>query len=333
MFTDPNIGLFEACAGGHKKLAESMIERGANNWNDGLFEACKFGHIELIELMIAYGANLEYGLFSACYSGHTEIIKLIISRKNQVSLHTFNMGMTGACQGGQKDIVEWMIQLGAYSLSAGLYSACLGGHKEIIELMIAMGATHWNWGLDGACSGGNKEIATLMIEKGAYDWNLGLSGACFGGQKEMAEWMIEKVREAGGTPDWNSALVSACAGGRREMVEFIIESSLKPSEKGAQAERVLEENRELDLNKGLGCAYYRHKDLIKLLISHGANQIDLENLTERDIEYFLLHNVSFNTKYEQLARRCVSRITFSLTNLLYPHLNNDLISIIFEHLW
>ena len=53
-----------------------------------------------------------------------------------------------------------------------LLEACEIGNKEIVEMMIEKGANNWDWGLYGACEGGNKEIVELMIEKGADDWSL-----------------------------------------------------------------------------------------------------------------------------------------------------------------
>ena len=53
-----------------------------------------------------------------------------------------------------------------------------GGNKEIVEMMIEKGADDWNEGLIIACYEGNKEIVELMIEKGADNWNRGLRYAC-----------------------------------------------------------------------------------------------------------------------------------------------------------
>ena len=69
---------------------------------------------------------------------------------------------------------------------------CFGGNKEIVELMIEKGANDWNKALRNACKGGKKEIVELMIEKGANDWNWGLRGACEGGNKEIAKIMKHK---------------------------------------------------------------------------------------------------------------------------------------------
>ncbi len=49
----------------------------------------------------------------------------------------------------------------------GLYGACKGGNINIINMMIDKGAYDWNWGLDGACKGGHIDIVKMMIANGA----------------------------------------------------------------------------------------------------------------------------------------------------------------------
>lgn len=53
-------GFYGSCLGGHKDLAELMIAKGTNNWNNGLFAAREEDHEELIKLMIAKGADASY---------------------------------------------------------------------------------------------------------------------------------------------------------------------------------------------------------------------------------------------------------------------------------
>ena len=53
----------------------------------------------------------------------------------------------------------------------GLSGACQGGHRDLAEFMIEKGANNWNWGLDAACYGGHRDFAEWMIEKGATQCN------------------------------------------------------------------------------------------------------------------------------------------------------------------
>ncbi len=128
-------------------------------------------------------SNYTTSIFAnVCRKGQKLFMNRIISSYN---FDDWNVGLASACEGGQKEIVELMIEKGANNFDRGLYNACVGGHKEIIELMISKGANDFNRGLNGACYGGNKEIIELMISKGARDWTCGLLGACYGEHNEI----------------------------------------------------------------------------------------------------------------------------------------------------
>ena len=74
-------GLGGACRGGHLKLANLMISRGANFWNWGLREACRGGHLEFVNLMISCGVdNQDWCPPGVCRGKHIELIKLMISK-------------------------------------------------------------------------------------------------------------------------------------------------------------------------------------------------------------------------------------------------------------
>ena len=134
-----NLGLYGACRGGFKDLAQLMIERGAVNWNDGLQGACRGGFKYLAQMMIDRGANdWNEGLWSACYGGH-------------------------------RDLAQWMMDLGARNLDWGLLSACYGGNKDLAQWMIDLGANGWNYGMMYACWGGHRDLAQWMIDLGATD--------------------------------------------------------------------------------------------------------------------------------------------------------------------
>src|SRR5256885_546293 len=73
--------LYKACKSADKKEVLSLIEKGANDWNDGLQGACQGGNMELVELMISKGANdWNWGLQGACQGGNMELVELMISK-------------------------------------------------------------------------------------------------------------------------------------------------------------------------------------------------------------------------------------------------------------
>ena len=70
-------------------------------------------------------------------------------------------------KGDRKKIEEMMItkRFNNHALNYGLEGACRGGHKEIVQLMLEKGAFILSWGMSGACRGKHKEIIQLLLEK------------------------------------------------------------------------------------------------------------------------------------------------------------------------
>jgi hypothetical protein len=159
-------------------------------------DACLKGNIESIKQAVARRLlvqdnrkfNLNWGLGGACKGGHKHLVDYLI----KMGANDWDYGLYGACEGGNKHLIDYMINRGANDWSFGLYSACIGGHKNVVDYMIKMGADDWNRGLCGACIGGHKHLVDYMINKGANYWNRGLSGACFKGHKHLVQYMIEK---------------------------------------------------------------------------------------------------------------------------------------------
>ena len=106
-----NFGLYGACLGGHRGIAEWMVERGATYWDRGLEGACEGGRRDLAEWMIEKGAT------------------------------RWDWGLEGACEGGHRALAEWMIEKGATYWNMGLY----GAHRKLAELMIEKGAMKSNF--------------------------------------------------------------------------------------------------------------------------------------------------------------------------------------------
>merc|ERR1711879_122204 len=52
-------GLLGACEGGHAKVAERMIARGASQIDEGLYWACEQGHAMVVQLLLECGARTD----------------------------------------------------------------------------------------------------------------------------------------------------------------------------------------------------------------------------------------------------------------------------------
>ncbi len=112
MLSNENIvlddGLAGACFGGHIKIINLIMEKGATNFDRGLASGCQGGQKKIIELLISKGANnFNWGLVQACLNGYIEIVKIIIEK----GATDFNWGLYCACK--YKDIALLMIEKGA----------------------------------------------------------------------------------------------------------------------------------------------------------------------------------------------------------------------------
>lgn len=62
-----------------KEVAEFLIKKGANDWNNGLMRACWSGQTKLVGLMIQHGAtNLNFCLKISSSCDYKEIVRTLI---------------------------------------------------------------------------------------------------------------------------------------------------------------------------------------------------------------------------------------------------------------
>ena len=148
-----------------------------------------------------------------CEYGSLNLVRRVILKQKP----DWNDGLIGACFGGHRAIVHFLLDNGANKWNKGLQYACGGGHKGIVNLMINKGANKWNDGLCRACMGGHLGIANLMIDHGADDFDKGLLCACRFGHIELVNLMIDK-----GADDWNNGLFCACHDDQREIIKLMI---------------------------------------------------------------------------------------------------------------
>lgn len=89
--TEPNLGLYGACLGGHIEIVHLMISMNANHWNWGLFGACLYGHIPIVDLMLSKQPNhLNGGLAAACLGKYMQIAQWMIANGADYCSHCEN---------------------------------------------------------------------------------------------------------------------------------------------------------------------------------------------------------------------------------------------------
>ena len=92
--------------------------------------------------IIKHDGNKYILLEKYCKNNQIMHIKSLMEQYSDLN---WNLGLRGACNGGNMNIVKLMIEKGANNWNCGLECACYGGHINIIEFMIEKGATNCNW--------------------------------------------------------------------------------------------------------------------------------------------------------------------------------------------
>ena len=72
-----------------------------------------------------------------------------------------------ACEFGNLQEMNRLIELGAYNFNAGLWSACSVGNLFIVNTLIKLGANDFDSGLDVSCRNEQFNCAKLMVRLGA----------------------------------------------------------------------------------------------------------------------------------------------------------------------
>jgi ankyrin repeat protein len=70
--------------------------------------------------------------------------------------------MAAAAEGGQREVVEFMIELGADDYNKAMVLAAWGGHKEIVKMMLELGAKNYNRSMASAARSEHDDIAELI---------------------------------------------------------------------------------------------------------------------------------------------------------------------------
>lgn len=176
-------------------------------YNVCLHEACVGGHMKLFELMISKGAETSYCFDYACIGGNIDIINFLMKNGNCYIFHS--PALDRACEGGNVEIAKVIISKGGnyVNINHSLYIACVYGHVDAAKFMISIGASNFNICLRHACLRGDLDLIkmlTIHSQNVNTDWLCGLKSACksqkgnrnnngikCGGNIEVVKFMLE----------------------------------------------------------------------------------------------------------------------------------------------
>lgn len=136
-----------------------------------------------------YGHDHSTGDSQPRFSGSDELesIKTLPMWRSE----ELNWGLCGACEGGNEDIAEMMIKLGANNYEMAFHGACRYAQIKMIQMLMKKGIRYVNSGLRVACRCGHMDVACFLIKEGATDMDGGLYNALESGNEKLVLMMIE----------------------------------------------------------------------------------------------------------------------------------------------
>ena len=213
----------------------------------------------LIKHFLDKGADVNMGLIGAAESGNRELVDYFIS----LGANKYNYALLDAAEKGHKHLIDYFISLGAL-IHYGIQGAVEGYHKWLIDYLIEKGATiidlNQGFRADRMFSiEETKNMIDYLISKGANNFDIGLRSAAVVGDINLAKYFISL-----GANDFNGALRDLAlfsqdhlSRHQREMGNFLVDS-------GAD-----------NLNQALRIAAGRgYLDMMKLAIKLGATNLN-----------------------------------------------------------
>ena len=286
--------LHAASAGGHTRIVQILLEKGAEmntengEYGTALEAASAEGHIEIVQILLEKGAEVnvvrERGFYStaleaASGEGHIEIVQILLEKGAEVNVVRegvfYNTALGQASAGGYTEIVQILLEKGAEvnAEGGGRYGTALGqasreGHTEIVQILLEKGAEvnaegggRYGTALGQASREGHTEIVQILLEKGA------------------------EVNAEGGRK-YGTALRAASAEGHTEIVQILLE-------KGAEVNK---ESGNRYYGTALGAASAEgHTEIVQILLEKGGDVSAKGN-------YFIKYKQHYGTALEAASR-------------------------------
>lgn len=294
--------LLQAACGGHLHLMRWLLQQGFtldeadHDGNTALLFAAWGGHLELIHFLLENGSNLDeqnhngHSIFlSAANGGRVEIVEWLLTKGFSLT-ETNNNGDTAlllAAYGGHQPLVERLLQLGSSLQERNgcgftpLLSAANGGQLEMAKWLLSHGSSLDECDNDGytslilAACGGNVDLVKFLLANGSSLEDRNNNGdsalllAAYCSHKDLVDWLI---RNGSSLAEKNKTgmgvLISASNGGNIDVVELLLQ---RITEAGPDCGDGLEHTDEGGYTPLLLAAQRGHLDVVKLLVSYGAN--------------------------------------------------------------
>lgn len=158
---DGATALMAAASGGHAKIVNLLLARGAKNVHDDddarvLMRAAASGDIDTVQRLLYRGCRkvkrIDYSpLVRAARCGHHDVVKLLLKDRTSQRfehLHAKSLALRYAAENGFWSVARSLLECGAppdgenrvYSWASPMKQALDGGHHNIVQLLRSFGA-------------------------------------------------------------------------------------------------------------------------------------------------------------------------------------------------
>lgn len=233
-----NHGLLGASKSGNLELGKLLIQMGASNFEDAYTESFKSHNHDMIEnlksFVSVFGRRSCFldAFFNACRSGYVEYVKSVI---HNIGTFFVGDGFKIACKEGQFEVVKMLLERiqeferEEYVLN-NLRNACYGGNINIVNLLLGIGANDFVGGLSGACEGGHLELVKRMLSLcESNQINVHKSSkrivrlAFESGDLNVVKYIVEKYKEIP-----RNSWIYAVYGGNLNVLKYVLQKVPEP---------------------------------------------------------------------------------------------------------
>ncbi len=176
-----------------------LLERSIDNeyyqyeLNQALGKAAGHNYYDIFEFLTDCGArNFSLALQAAAAKGHRAMIDHIIAHKDRRDRLNLNLGLCGAAQGGFRDIVDFMILLGANRLDLAIMDAAKGGFLDIIKYLLSIGGRLGTQVLNSAVLGNHLEVIRYLLAQNIDISNFSIRVTVAKDNPEIFSLLIDK---------------------------------------------------------------------------------------------------------------------------------------------
>lgn len=347
-----------ACAGGWMKIIEMLFDINFN-FGKAMISASKFGQMEVVQYLLPRLRNMidktdvfENSFRKAIKGGFIEIAKLFLPIPSSIikmlfpriwrvikneedilflqSLAECDLDRQSytACESGQLDVVQTMIENGTFFPKNCLPFACYSGNLQLVEEILKLDKEIWAGEISDsigyACQCGHVEIVKKLISF-VSDRSQVVSGAyyaCKTGNAECLKILLEnfKIQEI---------LYQGYCSGTKEILQLVLE--YKPDidipigcyKQGFYCLGSHHNNIELTI---LFINYLRSKNKLQIIsIKHSLLKIcKIGNISMLDIIFELASELQFTLDFDSFFIEACRHGQLDCAKIMYPHVTKSI---------